>query len=287
MTVDTAIIPVAGIGTRAFPLTTTIEKCLLPVYTGRSGRPLVDYMIEDCAKAGIKRILFVTTERGKKQLSDYFGTLDLAIEKQLISLNKTEILQSEHNRRANYGLEFDFLIQPTGKYGTAVPIAIARQALKGEKRFIMMGGDDFVYHADGTSELALALKTWSTHGTDHVITGAPVSRLEAVKYAVLHRNNQGQLLTIEEKPPLDHIPQKPVVNITRHLLSNSIWDYIDTEMSQNRGTSEHFITSVISEALEHGETFQVHIISGKYLDGGSYDSIFKAGQYIHDHPSSA
>ncbi len=44
-----AIIPVAGWGTRMLPITKAIEKCMLPIGT----RPLVDYVVQDCLRAGI------------------------------------------------------------------------------------------------------------------------------------------------------------------------------------------------------------------------------------------
>ena len=44
-----AIIPVAGYGTRRLPITKAIEKCMLPVLN----RPVVDYVVQDCLRAGI------------------------------------------------------------------------------------------------------------------------------------------------------------------------------------------------------------------------------------------
>ena len=51
MQIKKAIIPVAGWGTRRLPVTKVIEKAMLPI----GNRPLVDYVVEDCA-----RILLVT-----------------------------------------------------------------------------------------------------------------------------------------------------------------------------------------------------------------------------------
>ena len=51
-----AIIPVAGWGTRMLPITKSIEKCMLPVGT----RPVVDYIVQDIIRAGVKDISFST-----------------------------------------------------------------------------------------------------------------------------------------------------------------------------------------------------------------------------------
>ncbi len=67
MSVDLAIVPVAGLGTRLLPATKSQPKEMLPV--GR--RPVVQYVVEELARAGIKRILFITGY-GKSSIEDFF-----------------------------------------------------------------------------------------------------------------------------------------------------------------------------------------------------------------------
>jgi UTP--glucose-1-phosphate uridylyltransferase len=288
MQIESAVIPVAGIGSRAFPLTTSIEKCLLPVYAGVATRPLIDYMVQDCVKAGIKRILFVTTERGKTQLKDYFCSINTSVSEQLSSLGKNDILQNELNRRSAMNVTFEFIIQPQGLYGTAVPLFYAQDALRGENSFVMFGGDDFVYHPDSTSELGLAIDTWTKSKTNHLIMGAPVSRQAAQKYGVLYSSEQKLLTSIDEKPKLLDIPKNPLVNITRYLFNKSIWAEIEEEINVQRGNGEHYITYAINEAIRKGQTFAIHTVKGIYLDGGSYEGLQQAGEYISNHlPLSA
>ena len=64
-----AIIPVAGWGTRMLPITKSIEKCMLPVGT----RPVIDYVVQDVIKAGIKDIYFVVGEQSS-QLQSFYRT---------------------------------------------------------------------------------------------------------------------------------------------------------------------------------------------------------------------
>lgn len=66
--ITTAIIPVAGWGSRRLPITKAIEKCMLPI----GNRPLVDYVVQDCIAAGITDIIFVVSE-GSEQLQRYYG----------------------------------------------------------------------------------------------------------------------------------------------------------------------------------------------------------------------
>jgi UTP--glucose-1-phosphate uridylyltransferase len=286
MSVNTAVIPVAGVGTRVFPITTAIEKFMMPIYAGEYSRPIIDYMVRDCAKADIKRIIFVTTARGKKQLQDYFEDIDSNLEAQLQGLGKKDRLNEEKERRRLNGLTYEYIIQPLGKYGTAYPLYLARKYLNGEKQFALMGGDDFVYREDGSSELLEAINLWEKTKTDHVIMGNPVSREEATKYGVLQIDNQGRLVSIDEKPPIERISPSPVVNISWYLFSESIWSYIEDEIAKNRGTGEHYITYPINSVLDTGQTFQVHPVGGVYMDGGSFEGLLKASLYISEHPQS-
>ena len=50
-----AIIPLAGLGTRLLPLTSVIQKELLPI----DGKPNLEYILDECIAAGIKQFILV------------------------------------------------------------------------------------------------------------------------------------------------------------------------------------------------------------------------------------
>ncbi len=62
-----AIIPLAGQGTRLLPLTSVLPKELLPI----NGKPGLEYIIEECIKADIKKIIFIIS-RKKQMIKKYF-----------------------------------------------------------------------------------------------------------------------------------------------------------------------------------------------------------------------
>ena len=62
-----AVIPVAGLGTRLLPATRSQPKEMLPVLD----KPVVQYVVEELAQAGIERVLFVTGRR-KRAIEDHF-----------------------------------------------------------------------------------------------------------------------------------------------------------------------------------------------------------------------
>jgi UTP--glucose-1-phosphate uridylyltransferase len=68
-----AVLPVAGLGTRFLPATKAVAKEMLPVVD----RPAIQYIVEECVRAGLEDVLFVTGA-GKSAMEDHFDrTLDL------------------------------------------------------------------------------------------------------------------------------------------------------------------------------------------------------------------
>ena len=53
--VRTAILPIAGLGTRFLPATKAVPKEMLPV----AGRPLVQYAVQEALDSGIERVVLV------------------------------------------------------------------------------------------------------------------------------------------------------------------------------------------------------------------------------------
>lgn len=67
MKVKTAVIPVAGKGTRFLPVTKEIPKemiCILDL-------PMIHYVVEEAVRSGIEEIVFITAP-GKKSVENYF-----------------------------------------------------------------------------------------------------------------------------------------------------------------------------------------------------------------------
>jgi UTP--glucose-1-phosphate uridylyltransferase len=68
-----AVLPVAGLGTRFLPATKAVAKEMLPVVD----RPAIQYIVEECVRAGLEDVLFVTGA-GKSAMEDHFDrVLDL------------------------------------------------------------------------------------------------------------------------------------------------------------------------------------------------------------------
>lgn len=285
--IKTAVILCAGAGSRALRMTRVTDKPLLPIYAGKDTQASIDYAVGDCVVAGIKKIIFVTTERGSRQLREYFQELNPVLKQQLERVGKYDHIALEEERDDAYGVEFQYVTQPPQTYGTAAGLWCAKDLLAGEKYFVLMTGDDVTYNPDRTrSDVADAISDWQQSGADHSVTGKTVDREDASKYGVFQLNEAGLFTGIDEKPPIDRVPADPIANVSRYIFSDSIWDYMNKEMALDKGKAEHFIVDPVTAAAANGDTFAVHRISSDYtyLDCGSYDGLEYAGNYVKNHP---
>ncbi len=69
MEIKSAVIPVAGRGTRFHPVTKVVAKELLPLVD----TPILHHIVLEAARAGIQRIVLITS-KGKTSLEDYFDS---------------------------------------------------------------------------------------------------------------------------------------------------------------------------------------------------------------------
>ena len=175
MSITKAIIPVAGWGTRRLPVTKAVEKCMLPV----GNRPVVDYVVQDCIRAGITEIFFVVN-KGDSQLEKYYSH-NLALEQYLNYFSKQEYLKYIMPPE---GIKFYYIDQDTNaKYGTAIPVGMCAQYLKPGESVVVATGDAFFHTPDGTSEVARLVASTAEGGNSMLSVEVP--REETGKYGVI------------------------------------------------------------------------------------------------------
>ena len=63
-----AIITAAGFGSRFLPITKTFPKEMLPIID----KPIIQYLVEECAEAGIEEVIIVASPAEVTKFEDYF-----------------------------------------------------------------------------------------------------------------------------------------------------------------------------------------------------------------------
>lgn len=135
-----AIIPVAGWGTRRLPITKIIEKSMLPV----GNRPLVDYSVQELIKAGVKDIYMIISNVEPCQVKAFYSK-NVALDQYLIDRGKEDRLALAHTLPDDVKIHY-IQQDPAGKYGTAIPIAMAVEEYNIDEPVLVFMGDDFIWN---------------------------------------------------------------------------------------------------------------------------------------------
>lgn len=262
-----AIIPVAGWGTRRLPITKAVEKCMLPI----GNRPIVDYVVEDCIKAGLTEIIFVVGEQSS-QIQSYYGR-NIMLEDYLISTGKrTELAQITPPADIN----FHYLTQPqNGKYGTAIPVAMAASLYDCSDGVIVLMGDDFIFHPDEASEVANLIKA---AGKDSALLGVEVDPAQTSKYGVINMNDEAQFISIVEKPLAGEAPSN-LINVSKYVMSPDLLQEV-VRYSREDIDGEYYITEPINRYVTNQGVMNVLPATGQYLDGGTLEGWLEANRVV-------
>ena len=273
-TITKAIIPVAGWGTRRLPITKIIEKSMLPV----GNRPLVDYSVQDLIKAGIKDIYMVISNVEPCQVREFYRD-NLALNQYLVERGKADRLKLAKTLPDDVTIHYAVQDQ-SGRYGTAVPIAIAVKEFGINEQVLVFMGDDFVWNPDGESAAESLVKAVK-NGNESAILGVEIDKSKVEKYGVLSVDD-GKLTGIVEKPSIDEAPSN-MINVSKYIMSPELLQrtvkYVD-EHDFGPEDQEYMITDPIYDFIKDGGVMRVAPTTGEYLDGGSVEGWLHANNVV-------
>ena len=241
-----AIIPVAGWGTRMLPITKSIEKCMLPVGT----RPVIDYIVQDVVRAGVKDIYFVVGEQSTQVQSYYRSNIQL--NDYLRRAGKEDKLPLVAPLR---DVRIHFLTQP------------------GESDFVIMG-DQFFWRGDSGSNAADLAELVKSRGLSAGLLGNPVEEEFIPQTGIIETDDQGNFVRIIEKPKLEEAPSN-LSNSSFYVLNKEIFELART-LPANPKRGEFELTDAINAYIDGGGVIAVGEAKGEYMECGSPSGWLKA-----------
>ncbi len=236
------IVLAGGSGTRLYPITKGISKQLIPIFD----KPMIYYPISVLMQAGIRDILIISTPYDLPGFKRLLGNGD------------------------DYGVRFEYAEQPSPD-GLAQAFIIGEEFIGDDNVCLVLG--DNIFAGSGFSKM-LNEAVKNTDSNQATIFGYYVN--DPQRYGVAEFDNEGNCLSIEEKP--EH-PKSNYAVVGLYFYPNSVVEIAKSIKPSKRGELE--ITSVNQEYLERRQ-LKVQVLQRGFawLDTGTHDSLSEASTFI-------
>lgn len=257
--VTVAVFPAAGLGTRFLPATKAFPKEMLPLVD----KPLIQYVVEEAAAAGIERVILVTS-RGKSAIEDHFD-LSWELERTLEERGKTAALSlvREVSRLVRVSA-----VRQAQALGLGHAVLMAKDEV-GDQPFAVMLSDDIVDSEDPC--IGQMIRLYERRGNP-VIALQEVPASETHLYGVVAGERVEErvfaLSGMVEKPPAGSAPSNFAI-IGRYLLPPDIFGILEDTRSDVGGEIQ--LTSGLQGLLA------TRPIDGFVFQGTRYDAGDKLG----------
>ena len=263
MTIRTAVIPAAGLGTRFLPITKSVPKELMPILD----KPMLQYVVEEAAEAGFERVVIVTS-RGKESIASYFQPQE-SLERHLLDTGAADM--AEKVRAASNLADVSFVIQEQ-PLGLGHAVLTAEEAVGGEP-FAVILPDDIVDNSPGV--LSQMLGVQEEHGGG-VVSVEPVPWEMVQNYGVVEAARVSdrvyRIKSLVEKPAREDAPSNLAI-VGRYILPAEIFDCLRRTPPGAKGEIQ--LTDGLSILLDDMDIYAYEFQGTRY-DGGTPLGLLKA-----------
>jgi UTP--glucose-1-phosphate uridylyltransferase len=266
--IRSAIVPVAGIGTRLLPATKSQPKEMLPV----ARKPIVQYVVEELVANGVEQVLFVTG-RNKSSIENHFDS-DPELVRALNAANKRDLLGelAFEELRAHF-----FYTRQRFQRGLGDAI-LCGENFAGEDPFVVALGDSIVgLHATSQAVSRMAELFESKHASC-VIAVEEVPPDQTVHYGIVQPADGAgdcfRVANLVEKPKPAEAPSNLAI-AGRYVVSPLVFDMIRRVKPDAKGEIQ--FTDAIQLMCEEGKRVLAMKLppSERRYDIGNFPSYFE------------
>jgi len=224
--IRTAVLPVAGLGTRFLPATKASPKEMLVVVD----KPLIQYAVEEARDSGIENFIFVTSH-GKTAIEDHFD-VNYSLEQMLERRGKTKELDILRAYQLNPGQAVFIRQQVPLGLGHAVWCA---RHLVGNQPFALILADDLIMAQKPC--LSQMIDAYQQLG-GNVVAVMDVPKENVNRYGILDiYHDDGihvQAKGVVEKPAIDKAPSHTAI-VGRYILQSEIFEILGQQKKGKEG----------------------------------------------------
>lgn len=268
MVIKSAVVPVAGHGTRLLPATKSQPKEMLPV----ARKPIVQYVVEELVSNGIEQILFVTG-RSKASIENHFDH-DPELFRVLSEGQKQDLLQEVDFERLK--ANFFYTRQRLQKgLGDAV---LCGENFAGEEPFLVALGDSILGLHAASRVVSRMAEVFEDKRASCVIAVEEVPTEETRHYGIVQPDENGdvfRIVNLVEKPKPEDAPSNLAI-AGRYIFSPVIFDMIRQVRPDRRGEIQ--LTNAIQLLCEEGRRVMAVKLTAeeKRYDIGNFPSYFES-----------
>lgn len=276
--IRTAVLPVAGFGTRVLPATKAIPKEMMPVVD----RPALQYVVDEALDAGIEHFVFVTG-RNKGAIEDYFDRA-YELETSLKERGKLDLLDELTKLRPEAGSTS--FVRQQSPLGLGHAIWCARDVVGDEPFAILL--PDVLVKTPKRSCLAQMVEAYNKVGGNIIaVDEVPMERVSSYGVISPKGSLDGDLIEMKgmvEKPPQAEAPSN--LKITgRYILQPEVMSLLKDQAAGAGGEIQ--LTDAMARLMDK-QTFHALKYDGQDYDCGSKYGYFEAVMaYAIDHPEIA
>lgn len=217
-----AIVMDAGFASRFLPITKTIPKAMIPL----GNKPVMQVVIEECARAGITEIILVTTEEGKSIYHNYFFGQSEKVKTLLTSQGKSKRFEPVQHVLTGLPTVTIIVQDPALPYGNGSPIATSRPYINDDEAFVALYSDDIVIGGEGAVKALIG--AFDKHpDADAIIAVQTVEGKEIEKYgSVKFKEGSEEVERLIEKPKQEEAPSQ-LASYGRYLFTPEVFKYLN------------------------------------------------------------
>lgn len=263
--VKKAVIPVAGLGTRMLPATKAIPKEMLPIVD----KPMIQYIVEECALAGISEIVLVT-HSSKNAIENHFDTffeLETILEKRVKRQMLEEVqsicprnvtimhVRQGHAKGLGHAIQCAYPVVGDAPFAVVLPDVLI---------------DSAHYNPDKDNLAAMIQRFEASHNSQVMVEKVADSEVEKYGIADISGNHLGNgdnvaIKAVVEKPAVAEAPSNLAI-VGRYVFSAGIWDCLK---KTPLGVGDEIqLTDAIAMLMQQ-ETVEASLITGQSHDCGS------------------
>jgi len=271
-----AIITAAGFGSRFLPITKTFPKEMLPIID----KPIIQYLVEECAEAGIEEVIIVAAPAEVTKFEDYFYGSATNIRTLMIRQGKLDRWEKVEKV---FRLPKITIVPQDDRlpYGNGRPVLTAKDLVEGDEAFVVMWGDDLVLSNE--SAVKQIVDFYESDPCDGVLAVQEVPDSEIDRYGMVQikEGTENQVELVIEKPEKDKAPSN-MASYGRYVLTPKIFEYLKADATGL--DNELWLQDANHKVSQQGRVL-VKVVDGEWMTTGDPIRYMKAHlKFMLNHP---